>query len=300
MQKISPPLRLGLTIWSHNPWLARFYGIETSATQRLEKYAQVFHTVEGNSTFYASPSAQTVANWKSATPDDFRFTFKLPNLITHERRLKNCKEELHQFIALLEPLHEKIGMWSIQLPASFSPRELEALTSFTRLFPKSAHLGVEVRHPEFFSKGDSEKRLNQYLIEHSIDRIIMDSRPIFSPDNCHHTQGYNTAQRAKLEDAQRKKPRVPVHAIATSNRPFIRFIGLPNPEENTAFIEPWKSKLSDWITQGKQPYVMIHTADNDYAPELAVQFYQALSKVITLPKLSPFPANNDPQQISMF
>jgi uncharacterized protein YecE (DUF72 family) len=300
MQKISPPLRLGLTIWSHNSWLTRFYGVETSTAQRLEKYAQVFHTVEGNSTFYASPSVRTVANWNSATPDDFRFTFKLPKLITHERRLKNCKEELNQFITLLEPLHEKIGMWTIQLPAVFSPMELAALTSFTRLFPKSAPLGVEVRHPEFFSKGDSEKRLNQYLIEQNIDRIIMDSRPIFSPDNSHLTQRYTTVQRIKLEDAQRKKPRVPVHAIATSNRPLIRFIGLPNPEENIDFIAPWKSKLNDWITQGKQPYLMIHTTDNDYAPELAAHFYQSLCDVLSLPKLRPFPADSDPQQISIF
>ncbi|WP_188015573.1 hypothetical protein [Vibrio harveyi] len=41
------PLRLGLTMWSHNQWQQSFYGSGTKPAERLEKYAQVFHTVEG-------------------------------------------------------------------------------------------------------------------------------------------------------------------------------------------------------------------------------------------------------------
>ncbi|MDF4308545.1 DUF72 domain-containing protein, partial [Vibrio parahaemolyticus] len=50
------PLRLGLTMWSHNQWQQSFYGSGTKPAERLEKYAQVFHTVEGNTTFYATPT----------------------------------------------------------------------------------------------------------------------------------------------------------------------------------------------------------------------------------------------------
>ena len=82
------PLRLGLTMWSHNNWQQSFYGSGTKPAERLQKYAQVFHTVEGNTTFYATPSVSTVQNWRSATHDDFRFTFKLPKAITHHQMLR--------------------------------------------------------------------------------------------------------------------------------------------------------------------------------------------------------------------
>lgn len=246
------PLRLGLTLWSHPAWQSAFYGSGTQAGERLAKYARVFHTVEGNTTFYASPSANTVNNWKAATHDDFRFTFKLPKAITHEQMLTGSRETLFDFLNLMAPLHERTGLWTIQLPAAFGPEHLPRLKSFCELFPSHFPLGVEVRNMAFFSKGEDERRLNQWLAEKGIDRIIMDSRPVFaaSPDS------------DAIIDAQQKKPRVPVHAIATANRPMIRFIGQPNDEDNLPFFKPWLHKLPQWIEQGKQPYVMIHTPDN--------------------------------------
>ncbi len=95
-------------------------------------------------------------------------------------------------------------------------------------------------------------------MEQNIDRIIMDSRPVFAakPDT------------PAVIDAHEKKPKVPVHAIATAEHPMIRFIGHPDMEQNLRFFKPWENKLAEWVQQGKQPYVMIHTPDNVEAPEL--------------------------------
>ncbi|MDF4876483.1 DUF72 domain-containing protein, partial [Vibrio parahaemolyticus] len=211
------PLRLGLTMWSHNQWQQSFYGSGTKPAERLERYAQVFHTVEGNTTFYATPTLNTVQNWRAATHDDFRFTFKLPKAITHEQMLRGCSEQLRDFMKVMEPLHDRVGQWTIQLPAAFGPEHLDRLKKFCASFPPNFPLGVEVRHMAFFSKGEEERALNQWLVENNIDRIIMDSRPVFAakPDN------------EAIIDAQMKKPRVPVHAIATASHPLIRFIGHP-------------------------------------------------------------------------
>lgn len=284
------PLRLGLTMWSHNNWQQSFYGSGTKPAERLEKYAQVFHTVEGNTTFYATPSITTVQNWKSATNDDFRFTFKLPKAITHQQMLKGSQAQLKEFMQVMAPLHNRIGQWTIQLPAAFGPEHLDALKQFCALFPPSFPIGVEVRHPAFFAKGDAERALNQWLMERGYDRIIMDSRPVFAakPDN------------EAIIDAQMKKPKVPVHAIATASHPMIRFIGHPLEQQNYDFFTPWLSKLPQWIAEGKQPYVMIHTADNIVAPELAANLYKMLQKSVTLPDLAPFPANDGNSQLQMF
>ncbi|KJR39757.1 hypothetical protein BOO91_09065 [Vibrio navarrensis] len=284
------PIRLGLTMWSHNQWQQSFYGSGTKPAQRLEKYAQVFHTVEGNTTFYATPNTSTVINWDAATHDEFRFTFKLPKAITHQQMLQGCQAMLADFLHIMAPLHARIGQWTIQLPAAFAPEYLPRLQRFCQLFPRDFPLSVEVRHPAFFAKGDDEKRLNHWLIEAGINRIIMDSRPVFAA----------APTSDVIIDAQQKKPRVPVHAISTAHHPMIRFIGHPDLEANLPFFQPWLTKLPQWISEEKQPYLMIHTPDNILAPELALKLYQQLQQMVQLPDLANFPANDNQSQISMF
>lgn len=291
-----PPIRLGLTLWSHSQWQQSFYGRGTKPAERLAKYAQVFNTVEGNTTFYATPNQQTVLNWRDATSDDFRFTFKLPKQITHEQMLKGSQAELVTFLNIMEPLAEKVGQWTIQLPAAFGFEHLDRLKRFCQHFPSDFNLGVEVRNLEFFAKQEAETQLNSWLVETGINRVIMDSRPVFAAE----------PTTEAVIDAHQKKPRVPVHAIATATRPMIRFIGHPDLARNNAFFKPWLAKIPNWIEQDIQPYLMIHTPDNDLAPELAKQLYQSLSEQIqsanqNLPKLPAFPVDQErPPQITLF
>ncbi|MEZ9526163.1 DUF72 domain-containing protein [Enterovibrio norvegicus] len=288
-QLTTPPLRLGLTQWSHNTWQRKFYPSGTKSGERLARYAEVFNTVEGNTTFYASPSHATVANWKAATTDAFEFTFKLPQAVTHQLMLRHSDEMVSEFISLMAPLHSRIGLWKIQLPSAFGPESLPDLQKFLNGMPASFNIGVEVRHPAFFAKGEEERALNGMLLERGADRIIMDSRPVFAvpPDT------------DALLDAQQKKPHVPVHAISTANTPMVRFIGDPTLERNDAFFANWQKKIPQWIGEGKTPYLMIHTANNDQAPELAAHFYDLLSKQIALPPLAPLLPEDNSSQMSL-
>ncbi len=54
------PLLLGLAMWSHNHWQQSLYGTGCKTGERLARYAEVFDTVEGNTTFYATPAITTV------------------------------------------------------------------------------------------------------------------------------------------------------------------------------------------------------------------------------------------------
>lgn len=283
----SPPhsarhLRLGLAMWSHNHWQESVYGSSTKQAERLARYASIFNTVEGNTSFYATPNAQTVMNWHSATPDDFRFTFKLPQTITHQKQLQDCQQELLAFFQVMSPLVEKTGLWKIQLPASFGPEQLPVLAGFFDLLPQGLSYGVEVRHLGFFAKGDAERALNRLLMDRQINRIIMDSRPLFAlpPAN------------EAIIDAHKKKPQVPVHAIATAHTPVVRFIGQTDGtiealaasndklqvKNNDSFFNNWLRQLALWIKEGREPYLFIHTPDNQTAPELAVRLYQQLQQ----------------------
>jgi len=57
----------------------------------LSFYATRFSTVEVDSTFYACPSARTVNSWAARVPEDFVFSAKIPQTITHEK-LRSSKQ----------------------------------------------------------------------------------------------------------------------------------------------------------------------------------------------------------------
>lgn len=282
-----PLLRLGLAMWSQTQWKYSLYG-DVPISARLEKYAQVFNTVEGNTTFYALPKLPTAMAWRDAVPDNFKFTFKLPKQITHDLQLQNAQSDLKHFFNIMTPLIEKTAMWKIQLPAQFGPSSLPMLERFLQQLPKDFIYGVEVRHRAFFNKGDHEKTLNRLLIANQCNRIIMDSRPLFAAK----------ADTPAMIDAQQKKPQVPVHPIATAHQPVVRFIGQFDPQINLAFFQRWRIKLAQWISEGKQPYLFIHTPDNIQAPELALSCYRALTEVINSSSLPKIHLQQDNQNTS--
>ena len=265
-------------MWSQTHWQHTVYG-NNDPSQRLARYADIFNTVEGNTTFYATPSLQQAQIWRNAVNDTFRFTFKLPKHITHELKLHNAGTAVQQFFSVMAPLLDVTGMWKIQLPASFGPQHLPVLAQFLTQVPQGLTYGVEVRHPAFFAKGDAERDLNRLLISHQCNRIIMDTRPVFAAPPTSEA----------VIDAHQKKPKVPVHAIATAQHPVVRFIGHPQAEANVHFFQNWLKQLPLWIAQGKQPYLFIHTPDNQEAPQLAVDLYRLLQQQL---KDTPTPLND--------
>jgi hypothetical protein len=59
-------------------------------------------------------------------------------------------------------------------------------------------------------------------------------------------------------DAQRKKPKLPVHALVTAQNPLIRFIGSDDMEQNRQLFSVWLEKLPQWEQQST-PYLFLHT-----------------------------------------
>ncbi len=248
-----------MAMWSEKNWDNQLFQTARAPQEYLYHYSRVFNTVEGNTTFYALPKPEIVTRWYQDTPDDFLFTLKLPQEISHKLSLRFCETQLSQFFKLMAPLQNKLGLVKLQLPAQFGPDNFHTLEQFLRNLPQGYQYGVEVRHLSFFNKGEMEKRFNGLLMTLGINRIIMDSRPVFAAP----------ADNPAIIHAQQQKPKVPVHAIATSDFPTVRFIGDIALERNSAHFLPWVKKINSWVNEGKQPYLFIHTADNIYAPKLA-------------------------------
>ena len=123
-------LHVGCAMWTYPPWQSRYLPGSLSPRDRLRAYATWCNAVEGNTTFYAVPTAGTVRSWAEQTAPDFRFILKLPKPITHERRLADVDDPLRAFLGAIEPLGARAHAIWIQLPPSFSPADLGALAEF--------------------------------------------------------------------------------------------------------------------------------------------------------------------------
>lgn len=269
------PYFLGCPSWSENAWREYLYPENARPADFLSLYSQVFNAVEGNTTFYARPAETTVQRWAEIMPEHFRFTAKFPGDISHGGDLRGQLTAAETFVQLLSPLGARVSPLWLQLPASFAPQRLAELAGFIDGLERP--LAVEVRHPEFFAKGDAERSLNRLLLDRGVERICLDPRALFS---C-------TSTAPAVLHAQSKKPKVPPRPAAFTLFPQVRFIGHPELEANDPFLTPWIEKVASWIEEGRTPYVFLHTSDNRLAAELARRFHARLME--RLPGLPALP-----------
>ena len=256
-------------MWANRDWIGRFFPSPVKPVHLLDRYQQCFDAVEANTTFYGLPAARTVARWAEETTDRFRFLFKVPQLVTHARALRDSGPELEQFCRRIEPLGSRIGPVSIQLPASFGPDQLLQLRRFVAGLTAAWEWpwSVEVRHPDFFTGGPDERELNDLLHGAGMDRVVLDSRALFS------TAARTGAERA----AQHAKPRLAVRPVATGSAPVVRFIGNVDAAVSASFWSVWFPVVVRWVEQGRCPTLTFHTADNLDAPWQAQRFWAELA-----------------------
>lgn len=261
------PYFLGCPSWNEPAWRGSFYPADLRPAETLRHYAATFNAVEGNTTFYARPSPQTVQRWAEQMPAHFRFCAKLPRDISHAGDLREHFAATADFLALLAPLGRRVAPLWLQLPASFGPARLGELLAWLDEFADRS-IAVELRHPAFFARGEEERLLNRELQARAVERICLDSRALFA---C-------TSRDAAVLHAQAKKPRLPLRPTTFSASPQLRFIGGPDLDANQAFLEPWLDKVADWIGQGLTPHVFLHTPDNHLAAAQALRFHASLGE----------------------
>jgi len=146
-------IRIGTQGWNYDAWVGPFYPAATRATDYLAVYARAFDTVEVDSTFYAVPAVKTVRGWAARTPPGFTFALKLPQEITHERRLKGCDDLAAAFFDVARELGPKLGPVLMQLGPDFRPAELPGLAAFLPRVPRDIRLAVEFRHRGWINEG---------------------------------------------------------------------------------------------------------------------------------------------------
>jgi uncharacterized protein YecE (DUF72 family) len=118
----------------------------------LERYAARFDCVEINSSFYRPHQRKTYERWAASTPADFRFAVKVPQAITHERRLTAIDDLLARFLDETDGLGAKRGPLLVQLPPSLR-FETERVGAFLETWRRrtDAPTVLEPRHASWFA-----------------------------------------------------------------------------------------------------------------------------------------------------
>jgi uncharacterized protein YecE (DUF72 family) len=176
---------LGCSGWNYGDtpdkggWTGVFY--PDKDTKRLRYYSQFFNTAEMDSIFYERFYSQmtkgTFIGMVRATPDKFQFSVKVPETITHKKRLdvnKSAMRDFEEFLDKISPLKtaNKLGTILIQLPPSFTVNDFKNIEGFLDRLPSSSgyDYAVEFRHPSWSTEGPWDM-----LRHYNIAAVITDS-----------------------------------------------------------------------------------------------------------------------------
>lgn len=152
------PVRVGSCGWSYKEWSGVFYPESLAVGEFLSYYAERYPVVEVDSTFYRSPTRKTVEGWRDRTPDGFGFSLKVPQVITHEKVLADCRAELGTFLSAARLLGDKLLCCCLQF-AYFNRKAfagldafLERLEPFLAAWPDDVPVAVEVRNKNWMTE----------------------------------------------------------------------------------------------------------------------------------------------------
>jgi uncharacterized protein YecE (DUF72 family) len=263
------PILIGCSGWSYNDsfekggWVKVFY--PDAQTRKLQYYSQFFNTAEMDATFYEKfymyMTKDTFTAMTRATPDKFHFSIKVPETVTHDKRLdvsKGAMALLDEFLEKISPLKfaNKLGAVLIQLPPSFTVKEFQNTEEFLDRLPSGYDYAIEFRNPSWNTEGPWE------MLKHYNIAAVMTDSP----------------EQDKLQFLSQ--------AIVTANHSFIRWHGRRiKPRYNYLYsreeLRPWVDKVREL---SNETAVLRGYFNNHYGARAvvnAIEFKEMLGKALS-------------------
>lgn len=268
-------------MWGLKTWVGDFFPPKTPAKDFLALYSQRLSTVEGNTTFYALPTADTVARWREEAAPGFKFCLKVPQTISHYKRLKECTAETAALLNRLEMLGDRAGPTFLQLPPTFNATHLPTLAAYLAGLPRTWRWVVEPRHADFFNAGETEVRFDDLLRQHGVARGIFDTTALFALPADHSPA---------VREAQGRKPRFALRRTRTAPFAFVRFVGQPTVAANTPHLQAWAQAVAGWLAGGDEVFFFLHNPDDTHAPAMARLMHTVVNALTPVPPMPPWGA----------
>jgi uncharacterized protein YecE (DUF72 family) len=255
-------LYVGTSSWSCQDWLGSFYPAGAKPADFIQCYARHFRAVEIESTFYSIPAPPVVIGWKERTPPGFVFSARVPGVITHQKILKDCRQEFTSFLTTMELLEDRLGPLLLQFPyfnkdIFVSRRQFDKhLLPFLKTLPKDFRFALEIRNKSWITWDFLE-----LLREHSVAFVVV---------------------------AQAWMPSIDILAraldLVTGEVFYARFVGdrktiedRTGPwnqlrEDKTSEITVWLEEIKKIVARGVRTYAFFNNHYAGFAPGSAKHF----------------------------
>ncbi|MEZ4826035.1 MAG: DUF72 domain-containing protein [Bacteroidia bacterium] len=264
---------VGCPMWGNKSWTGKLYPPGAKPGDYLRYYSQSFNTIELNSTHYRVPSHEIARRWAEMAAPGFVFCPKVPQTISHYRKLINCADEINLFADTVALFEEKIGCAFVQLHDSFSPNLFSHLRSFVENFPSFLPLAIEFRHPEWFESHRLIPEAEALLQQYAISTVITD-----------------VAGRRDV-----------LHQSLTTTTAMIRFVGNGLVPSDYVRADAWIDRIAAWVDRGLEKlYLFVHEPDDAFAPEMGTYIIQKLNSQFHLNLRTPGIPEEPGRQMTLF
>jgi len=240
-------ISVGCAKWNKTD-LKNFYPKGTK--DELEYYSTQFNSIELNATFYQPYGKEQFSKWREKTPDGFKFFPKIPQTISHLKRLNEVKNLAAEFCHSVSGLEEKLGMIFLQMHDNFKPKDYDRLEKFVKEFPKGVLLAIELRSTEWFNDKAAFEKTMELFKKHHVTNILVD-----------------TAGRRDI-----------MHMRLTTPVAFVRYVGANHPSDYDR-LDPWVERIAKWKKEGlKDLFFFVHQNHELESPLLSAHFIEKLNK----------------------
>ena len=178
--------------WKHGV----FYPEGLKNREMLSYYAGRFPSVEINYTFRRFPTEKALTAWREQTPDDFRFTLKANQRITHFKKLRDVDPDVRDFLTAAKALGDRLGTVLYQCPPSLH-YDRSLIETFVGYLPPQPRAAMEFRHPSWVEARD-------LLLEHGIAWCVAetDDKDPGPDDLSWEPFGFLRLRKTEYEDAE--------------------------------------------------------------------------------------------------
>lgn len=239
-------IHIGTSGWHYRHWKGPFYPADALSENFLAYYAEHFHTVEINNTYYQMPKEKTLIQWRDTVSEEFIFSVKASRYITHMKKLKDAVQPTSSFLEKVTVLGDKLGPILFQLPPRWHCNP-ERLNSFLKILPEGYRYAFEFRDPSWFNNETYDT-----LAENRSAFCIYDLDRNLSPK------------------------------IVTADFVYIRLHG-PNGaykgEYTTEVLAGWADELSTWLREGKEIYCYFDNDEKGYAAKDSLRLQGMIEKL---------------------
>ena len=144
-------INIGCSGWYYWHWKGQLYPDDIPRNEWFSFYQQQFKTVELNAPFYSWPTIATVKTWLRQAHDDFVYTIKVCELITHLKRFEDTQVLVKDFCYIADLLGPRMGCFLFQFPPSvrYDPDTLALILQ--QLEPRHRNV-VEFRHKSWWNE----------------------------------------------------------------------------------------------------------------------------------------------------